>query len=248
MWMQINANSPARQIAFSPDGQNIEWMSPDGCRVAAAKSGNNLPFKSEPFTMAFCYSRNGSRRVIGNEWGIEVRNVRSTDQLQLADNSIPTGGKPERVVCLNSPATRLAWVNAANPRRLMIFSTLGLGQDSVPSDSGITALVSHPESEWLAFGQADGNIGLWHDDLTTTVLRGHNKRITALAFSADGKRLASASTDGTIRIWDVESGVELAAIGDLDDREAPTALAFSPKGNLLAAGIGRKVMVFGTAE
>lgn len=38
------------------------------------------------------------------------------------------------------------------------------------------------------------------------VLRGHTKRLNAIAFSADGRNLVSCGTDRTIRIWDTASG------------------------------------------
>jgi WD40 repeat protein len=41
---------------------------------------------------------------------------------------------------------------------------------------------------------------------------GHFRRIQALAFSADGKRLASSGDDQEIRIWDVNTGECLATI------------------------------------
>ena len=33
------------------------------------------------------------------------------------------------------------------------------------------------------------------------VLRGHQGQVLALAIDADGKRLASGSADGTVRVW-----------------------------------------------
>src|SRR5262249_44767049 len=38
------------------------------------------------------------------------------------------------------------------------------------------------------------------------VLRGHGDQVNSVAFSPDGKRLVTASWDGTARLWDVTSG------------------------------------------
>ena len=39
------------------------------------------------------------------------------------------------------------------------------------------------------------------------VLRGHRKAISSVKFSPDGEWLASAAADGTVRLWNVETGV-----------------------------------------
>ena len=39
--------------------------------------------------------------------------------------------------------------------------------------------------------------------------RGHAKRVECVEFSPDGTRLASASADGTVRVWDTATGTEL---------------------------------------
>jgi WD40 repeat protein len=65
------------------------------------------------------------------------------------------------------------------------------------------------------------------------VFRGHADFVTALAFSPDGWYLVSGSLDGTIRLWDVRSGQEVAILrGQL---HPVTDLAVSPDGKRVAS-------------
>jgi len=66
------------------------------------------------------------------------------------------------------------------------------------------------------------------------VLRSHAGWVSALAWSPDGKLLASGGDDGAVRLWDSATGKELRVLRG--PAHAVTALAFSPDGKRLVAG------------
>jgi WD40 repeat protein len=98
----------------------------------------------------------------------------------------------------------------------------------------VRALAFDPSGEVLAAGTSKGIVIVWGPGPAQRQLAGHTGAILDIAFSSDGKRLATASADHTARVWDVATG-ELVAKSTC--HEGPvTSARFSNDGRFLATG------------
>lgn len=108
---------------------------------------------------------------------------------------------------------------------LVIFST---NRHSPPSSTRPDQ--SNPATQHLPSESATTNTGGLRQTMT-----GHNQDVNSITFSPDGKMLASGSSDGTMKVWDVQIG-EMKQTFEASGNEV-VAVAFSPDGQSLAIAV-----------
>jgi WD40 repeat protein len=114
-------------------------------------------------------------------------------------------------------------------------------------------LAFSPDGKTLASGAMDGTIKLWEvatpqrivtfrgriEEVATlesiVTFRGHTEEVRSVAFSPDGKTLASGEKMQAIKLWDIPTRRSVAT---LHHPEEVNTLAFSPDGKILASGGG----------
>ena len=77
-------------------------------------------------------------------------------------------------------------------------------------------------------------------------LRGHQRDVVCLAFRPDGARLASGSSDRTVRVWDPATGAEERVL--TGHERSLEDVAWSPDGSLIASGEGQTVRIWRAAD
>ncbi len=98
----------------------------------------------------------------------------------------------------------------------------------------LTALAILPPGDVVVTGDVSGEVALWEATMGELLrrLEGHDSSVNSIALAPGGSRLATASSDATVRVWDLDGGSPLVLRHEL----GVNGVAFAPDGIRLASG------------
>jgi WD40 repeat protein len=146
----------------------------------------------------------------------------------------PVMKEPKGVIAIAAhPELRIiAWANHA--RKVSLWDPRRQDPQHLMLPHKALSLAFHPHLPLIALSQEWGaKVYDMNQGMPILNLDAHKGRVTGVAYSPDGRTLATSSWDGTVKLWSAEDG-KLIASHDSPLGQA-TALAYAPDGTRLAA-------------
>ncbi len=250
-------------MRFSPDGTRLAVGTDVGVWLYDVPDGKETAlFTERPgHVNALAFSEDGKILASGGletsfiqVWDLNTGSILSTPTLTDSEMSIKALAFNGTTLISLDRIGQIEYWNASTGKKV-----LNLGSELWKLNS-YNAISFAEDLNIFATGHDDGKIHLW--DTTSgkkrATLRGHNtllssvkivegmvkpprdRNVTALAFSPDGKILASGSMDKTVRLWDIEKRKRLATLEG--HKGWINAVAISKDGRILASGDANKVI------
>jgi hypothetical protein len=190
-------------VAFSPDGSRLASATEQRIiKVWNAASGHELRTliaHTAPVT-TLAFSANGSRLASGSQDGaIKIWDVASGQELRTV--KVHIGGIPVTVAF--SPDGKQLASGGGDGTVNVWDSASGQQLRTIKVAQTILCVAFNADFGWMALGSGGRDVEFWDDAGGLRKLKGHTQIVLSAAFCVDGRRLASGSADGTVKIWNV---------------------------------------------
>ncbi len=230
----------ARCVVFSPDGKVLASAGGPGVKFWDATTGEllgSLDGMASPAVMV-AFSPDGRTLAVGSADG-SVR-LRDVDSGRESARMVGHAGEI-RGLAFAPDGKTLATGSFDGSVRLWDVAT---GRERAGLDGRgrrVYSLAFAPDGKTLAVGYGATRTGIkglvvvWDLSIGREAVRiiGHAS-FASVAFAPDGKTLAGAGGDRVVKLWDVETGEELASLAGHEGFIA--SVAYSPDGRFLATG------------
>jgi WD40 repeat protein len=240
-------------VAFSPDGTRLATASLDKTvRIWDVIAGEQLQaFKGHSgFVTSVAFSPNGQRLASGSDdstvrvWDVGTGQVKTLRGHGGRVSSVAYSPDSMHLASSSDDGTVRIW-NAVTGQQLLCLSEYsGLFKNWFKSPVNSVAFSS--DGQRLAVA-ADDSLRVLDARTGQQVLalKGHSGAIHAVAYSRDGSRLASASSDRTVRIWDGQTGRLVSTLKG--HTQFVRIVAFSPDGARVASAANDGVRLWDAA-
>lgn len=239
--------APISGLSFSPDGAIVATASADGTiRLWDAARSGRLPSLDFPPSrrVVFQFSPDGGLFAAAAEDGsIRVWDAATGDErLLIADVpgrrsgiSFTPDGRRLAVHGAAPGSSTTIWDIGNGERIASLGAGYGVLKTGVLSPEGMRLLTRLPQQqappESGAGGLAAAAVWAVPGGERIALLHGHEQFIAAGAFSPDGRRVATASYDETVRLWDATTGDVIATLTGHEDWV--TGVDFTVDGSLV---------------
>jgi WD40 repeat protein/serine/threonine protein kinase len=234
-------------VAFSPDGQHLASAANDNTphiwEVRTGREVNKLQGRFTAFLTA-AFSPDGQRLAVGS-WDQTVRiwDARSgRETLPLKGHTgfvwgVAFSPDGQRVATASADGTTRVWdVRREGEALILRGFPQGVGDVAFSPDGQRLATAAGIERGAWGIPKITTEVttGVWDAQTGEEILalKGKTGSAVSVAFSPDGRRLATGSEDGTTKLWDARSGQELLRLNGHTDRVR--TVVFSPDGRRLA--------------
>ncbi len=238
-------------VAFSPDGRRVVSGSWDKtARVWDAHSGKELmaPAEQTDAVFAAAFSPDGQSIVTGSKdgtvqlwdaWsGVHQQTFDGHERPVFSADFSPDG---RRIISGSDDETARVWdITTGKPLRVLKGHGSRIGSAAYSPDgqwiiTGGGGVRFSPDGEDIDFTAGDNAAKVWDATASGEVytLKANDAPVVSVDYSPNGKLIASGSTDGAVRIWDLGSGRERWV---RTNNAAVRSVAFFPDGRRMVTG------------